>query len=91
VQPADSCVSTVRVTPAAAVLRYGNSVQLSATLGCNAQAANVRWSSVDTTIAFVDSLSGLMRARTVTGTTSIIAVLASDRSIQGSMVVQVTP
>ena len=78
----------VVVSPPSATLRPGDSLQASATFGCAGEHASVRWSSSNTTIATVDSVSGLVRALSAPGTASIIASLAADRAMNGAMALQ---
>ena len=95
VTPIDSvsCITigpTVR--PASATLHPGDTLRVSVSMPACALGTTTetfRWSSSDSSVAFVDSLSGLIRARSL-GTATIIAALAAERSVKGAMLLVVT-
>lgn len=78
------------VSPASATLHPGDTLRVRASYSpCPAAAApSFRWRSSDTLIAVVDSLTGLVKARSL-GQASIIAMALSDRSLMGAMALQV--
>ena len=89
-----SCITigpTVR--PSSATLHPGDTLRVSASLpscGLGAPTATFRWASSDSSVALVDSLSGLIRARSL-GTATVIAAWAADRSVKGAMLLVVAP
>jgi uncharacterized protein YjdB len=79
------------VRPNSTTLHPGDTLRLSVSLpSCAAGPTNptFRWSSSDSTVALVDSLSGLIRARAL-GTVTIIAAATQDRSVKGGMLLVV--
>jgi uncharacterized protein YjdB len=94
VTPTDSVVcitigATVR--PNSATLHPGDTLRVSASLpscGLGAPTATFRWASSDSSVAVVDSPSGLIRARSL-GTATIIAAVTADRSVKGAMLLVV--
>ena len=79
------------VRPSTATLHPGDTLRVSASLpscGLGATTATFRWSSSDSSVALVDSLSGLIRARSL-GTVTIVAAAAADRSVKGAMLLVV--
>jgi hypothetical protein len=86
-----TCLIGIMVSPASAMLHPGDAFLLSATGGCANQPVVVRCMSSDTLKATVDSVTGLVRAKSVSGSVSIIASLLSDRTVQGAAAVQVEP
>ena len=94
VTPSDSAVCIMigpSVRPNFATLHPGDTLRASASLpSCTAGAITptFRWSSSDSSVALVDSLSGLIRARSL-GTATIIAALAAESSVKGAMLLVV--
>lgn len=89
----DCAVGAVRVSPANATLHLGDTLRVKAEVSvCPSRVANeqVHWASSDTSVAMVDSLAGLVRARGLGGA-SIIASLVSDRTQGAAMTVRVSP
>ena len=89
------CLPESFVTPAAATLHVGDTLTLSVKGGpCPQNGATVQprwtWRASDTIVAMVDSSSGLVRAR-VDGSTTIIATLVGDASVQGAANITVVP
>jgi hypothetical protein len=78
------------VSPASATLHPGDTLRVRASYSLcpAAPAPSFRWRSSDTLIAVVDSLTGLVRARSL-GQASIIATALSDRALVGAMALQV--
>jgi uncharacterized protein YjdB len=90
VTPTDfvSCLPGPTVRPPSATLHSGDTLRVTATVSSCSLPATFRWSSSDSNVAFVDSLSGLIRARSL-GTATIIAALAAERSVKGAMLLVV--
>ena len=94
VSPTDSAVCITigpSVRPNFATLHPGDTLRASASLpSCTAGAITptFRWSSSDSSVALVDSLSGLIRARAL-GTVTISAAATQDRSVKGAMLLLV--
>jgi uncharacterized protein YjdB len=88
VTPTDfvSCTPTVR--PSSATLHPGDTLRVTVTVSSCSLPATFRWSSSDSSVAFVDSLSGLIRARSL-GTATIIAAFAAERNVKGAMLLVV--
>ena len=79
------------VRPNSATLHPGDTLRVSASLpscGLGVTTATFRWSSSDSSVALVDSLSGLIRARSL-GTATITAAVTADRSVKGAMLLAV--
>jgi uncharacterized protein YjdB len=87
----DECLIGVTVSPPSATLHPGDSLRASATVACAGRPADARWTSSDPTIASVDSVSGVVHARSVSGDATITASLTSDRAVRGALVVKVVP
>jgi hypothetical protein len=83
-----------RVVPSMATLHPGDTLRATVTLPfCPWDppvVATFAWRSSDTTIATVDSVSGLVSARIV-GRTTIIGSLTANRGVQGAMALTVAP
>jgi len=80
------------VRPSSATLHPGDTLRLSVSMPACAlgtTTATFRWSSSDSNVAFVDSLSGLIRARSL-GTATISAAATQDRSVKGAMLLVVS-
>ena len=92
--PIDSPSCTLRgptVRPNSATVHAGDTLRVSASLdwcALNAPTTTFRWSSSDSSVAVVDSLSGLIRARAL-GTVTIVAAATQDRNIKGAMLLVV--
>jgi uncharacterized protein YjdB len=81
------------VMPASATAHIVDTLRVTATplRGCSGIAGSTfRWRSNDTSIATVDSLSGLLRAR-ATGNVAIVARAVEDTTIAGAMILKVIP
>lgn len=78
------------VSPATAILHPGDTLQTRVSYSpCPAGTApSFQWRSTDTLIAVVDSLTGLVRARSL-GQTSIIATAVNAPALRGAMALQV--
>ena len=94
--PPIDCITIGRpaLSPETAKLRLGDTLRVTANMGTPPCGPLIipefRWSSSDTSIAAVDSIAGLVRARKQ-GITTIIARVALDRTLAGAMVVEVLP
>ena len=94
VSPTDSAVCITigpSVRPNFATLHPGDTLRASASLpSCTAGAITptFRWASSDSSVALVDSLSGLIRARAL-GTVTISAAATLDRNVKGAMLLVV--
>jgi uncharacterized protein YjdB len=79
------------VSPTSATLHPGDTLRASAQMSdCGGPVSPLpsRWLSADTTVATVDSISGLIRARSL-GTTTIIAAALADRNVKASLLLAV--
>ena len=85
-----ACLGETRVSPASAILHSGDTLQARANVpSCSAiYSPTFRWRSSDTTVAVVDSLTGLILARSA-GLTSIIASRLRDPTQAGSLTLKV--
>ena len=83
---------TVRPNPA--TLHPGDTLRASASMpSCPLDppvTTTFRWASSDSSVASVDSLSGLIRARAL-GTVTISAAATLDRNVKGAMLLVVAP
>jgi uncharacterized protein YjdB len=95
----DGCDSevlhTVTVSPASATLHPGDSIQVVAIADPCSAAAQVNtgaffWKASDSSVATVDSVSGMVHARS-TGTATIIATSSLIPAISGAMSLTVSP
>jgi Bacterial Ig-like domain (group 2). len=91
----DSCIQEPFVTPAAATLHVGDTITLSVKGGpCVGDGGTVQprwtWRSSDSTVATVDSSSGLVRAQGK-GSTTIISTLVGEASVNGAGSITVVP
>ena len=86
------CLSPFRVNPAAATRHPGDTLQVQAIGVCdiNFDPTQIRWSTSDTTVATVDSLTGLVLAL-ARGTVTVKAVEVAARSVSGAMVLSIVP
>jgi len=88
------CVlSSIHISPAYASVHPGDSLQVSAIVEqCQGYPSStaVRWRASDTSLAVVDPVSGLVRAR-ASGSVTIVASLMVDTTIGGAMVLVVVP
>ena len=90
--PVGCVVNGVTVSPSSATVSIGDTLRASANFDdCPGppRQHSYRWSSSNTTVAVVDSVSGLATARTE-GAVTIIAELVEDRALKGAMVLRVT-
>lgn len=78
------------VSPASATLHPGDTLRVHASYSpCpTGPAPSFRWRSSDTVTAAVDSLTGLVRARTP-GQATVVATLLSEPTLKGAMALQV--
>jgi len=74
------------VSPITAKITVGDTVRFTADI-CRASGP-VRWSVSQTTVAEIDSVSGLLRARAV-GSATVIAANVSDPNLKGVAAVEV--
>jgi hypothetical protein len=90
----DCTLQTITVSPPYATLHPGDTVRANASHSVcpqdNGPALTYRWRSSDTSVAVVDSVAGLVRARK-TGTASLVATAAAAPSVQGAMALNVVP
>jgi hypothetical protein len=90
----DCSLPTPLMTPPYATLHLGDTLRARASfVPCpqeNGIVVAFRWRSSDTTIATVDSIAGLVRARK-TGTATIIATLTANTAEQSAMALNVVP
>jgi uncharacterized protein YjdB len=87
-----AAVGGVQVTPPSASMHPGDNLRVIVRVGTctGTSSTDVRWLSSDTTVALVDSLTGLVQARHA-GTATIVATAVVDPQIQGALALQVTP
>ena len=93
VVPSDCLIRHLVVSPAHATLSQNDTIRVTARdEPCSGPVVytDFRWSSSDTSIALVDSLAGLVRARKQ-GLATIIARAALDRRVMAAMAAQVVP
>jgi Big-like domain-containing protein len=78
------------VSPPSATLHPGDTLRVRASYSpCpSGPAPSFRWRSTDTLIAMVDSVTGLVRARSL-GQASIIATAVSEPALRGAMALDV--
>ena len=92
--PVDCILLGPRVSPASARVHPGDTVRATVAFqwcsGGVVVQSDVRWTSNDTTIAAVDSVAGLVRARKQ-GLATITATLVVDRTLRGAMAFEVVP
>jgi len=91
--PAIDCSGTVSVSPSSATLHLGDTLRAVAKdTPCPAgpSTATFRWRSSDTTIANVDSIAGLVRARSI-GHATIIGTETGSQGVQVAMALEVVP
>jgi hypothetical protein len=89
----DCTLWQIRVSPASATLRAGDSLSAIATVNqCSGVPSStaVRWRSTDTATAIADANTGLVRAR-ASGPVTIIATVVADTTIRGAMALTVVP
>jgi uncharacterized protein YjdB len=89
----DCIVATVSVSPPSATLHLGDTLRAVAKdTPCPAgpSTATFRWRSSDTTIANVDSIAGLVRARSI-GHATIIGTESGSQGVQVAMALEVVP
>jgi hypothetical protein len=86
------CLIPFRVNPGTATRHPGDTLQVQAVSVCdiNFDPTQVRWSTSDTIVARVDSLTGLVLAR-ANGIVTVKAVEVADRTVSGAMVLSVVP
>jgi hypothetical protein len=86
------CDTPFRVNPGTATRHPGDTLQVQAIGVCelNFDPTQIRWSTSDTTVAKVDSLTGLVQAL-ARGTVTVKAVEVAARSVSGAMVLSVVP
>lgn len=86
------CLTPFRVNPIAATRHPGDTLQVQAVGVCelNFDPTQLRWSTSDSTVARVDSLTGLVQAL-ARGTVTVKAVEVAARSVSGAMVLSVVP
>jgi hypothetical protein len=92
-QAVDCILLSVTVSPPSVTMHPGDTLRAAAhpPPPCGSMVTyTFRWLSSDTTVASVDSVSGLVLARHQ-GTTTIVVDVADNRSVQGAMAVQVVP
>ncbi|HTE45842.1 MAG TPA: Ig-like domain-containing protein [Gemmatimonadaceae bacterium] len=91
-QPSGTCISLgPTVSPNFATLSPGDTLRPTVAAPCGFPAtAPFRWSTSDSKIASVDSVTGLVTAQ-AQGSATIVAALVADRTIKGAMLVQVKP
>ena len=80
----------ITVSPASATLHPGDTLRVRASNSpCQTgPAPSFRWRSSDTVTAVVDSLTGLVRARSP-GQATVVATLLSEPTLHGAMILQV--
>jgi uncharacterized protein YjdB len=92
--PVDSlitCLLVVAVSPASVTLHPGDTLRLQVTGGAGCTPfTEWRWRSSDTLVASVDSIGGLVRARS-RGVATAIAEAVSDRNVKGAAAITVVP
>ena len=78
-----------RTQPSSATLHPGDTLRVSVILPpCSSTLTTFRWFSSDSSIAMVDSLSGLIRARAV-GTVTMVATAVADPNFKTAMLLVV--
>lgn len=89
-QPSDTLVHAVAVSPPNASVAPGKSVRLAASVdaGAAAPVRTVVWTSLDTTVATVDTL-GMVTAKDKLGTVNIVAAAKADPNVKGASTIAV--
>lgn len=87
-----TCLAAFRVAPPSATRHPGDTLRLQAVAVCavDFDPTQIRWSSGDTLIAQVDSLTGLVMAR-ARGNVTVTGVEVADRTVRGAMALAVVP
>jgi hypothetical protein len=92
--PVDSlvgCIGLIAVNPATATLHAGDTLRLKITGGSNCNSISQwRWRTSDTLVATIDSIEGVVRAKS-RGVTTAIAEALLDRNIKGAAAITVVP
>jgi uncharacterized protein YjdB len=91
--PIDCTVGSLSVSPTSPTLHVGDTLRLVAKdTPCPAgpSTATFRWQSSDTAVAVVDSIGGLVLARS-TGVATILATETQNRAVSSAAVLQVIP
>ncbi|MGH7617891.1 MAG: Ig-like domain-containing protein [Gemmatimonadaceae bacterium] len=80
------------MSPASATMHPGDTLRLKVTgsVDCSSSITSWRWRSSDTTVASIDSLSGLVHA-TRPGTATAIAAAVQIPSVMGASAINVNP
>jgi uncharacterized protein YjdB len=86
------CVGGLQISPMSATRHPGDTLQVQAVGSCSAtfDPTQIRWASSDTLVAQVDSLTGLVLARS-RGVVTVIGAEVADRTVKGAMVLSVVP
>jgi uncharacterized protein YjdB len=87
--PPPSCTGGMRLSPASVALFVGDTMRFSLTSGgCSSLPQAVRWYSGNAQIAEVDSVTGLVRGKSV-GSITITAIDVADRNEKTAAALQV--
>ncbi len=89
----DCSLMLVTISPPSATLHSGDTLRPAAafpTCPVGGPSGTARWRSSDTSVAIVDSVSGLVRAEH-TGQASVIATETIDSLVKGAMALTVVP
>jgi len=87
--PGPDCTGDPRVSPATATLHIGDTIRLTAHVGCSASLTVWRWASSKDTIAFVDS-GGVVRGVNA-GVVTIVASLVADPNVKAAAAITIVP
>jgi uncharacterized protein YjdB len=89
----DCTLQSITVSPPSATLHVGDTLRgIAQTPSCrsNQMVETFWWRTSDTSVAAVDSVAGLLRAKH-TGTATVIATATSNPAILGAMALVVVP
>jgi hypothetical protein len=86
----DCTLQNPRVLPASATVHPGDTLRANVQVNPCLQQTTFLWKTSDTSVATVDSVAGLVRAKAI-GRTSILAIATANPQIIGAMALTVAP